>query len=504
MPNFMENIKNNTRYILAISFIVLIFLISKNFFIKNTVTSDDCKGGKCQSAMDNASLSDADPVYFSNDLFNSNPGEYYRLSFKEQSDKDASIAVKATNAFDEEKEIRTVELKKGNNETFQEVSFPAGGKYTDIKFEKTSAKDGSSIKISGVQVSKLNVASEDEFSNLKPTISGEVDFSQQDQKQISDSSAKFSQGTEKGILIGQVFKSQVDYITGVAFNMDITKAGGGGGRKYVVQLREADYDGASLEVGKLILAELNFSLDEVDQFRQEDGKLRFPIFARLEAGKYYFIGINNDKGEPDRFNNIILRGTSDNSKYPDGIIGVKTKGATYTVAGALYFATYGASFKKYNDREILSNSLVQDLGKGKGIFIYENGESSSNAIDLYSGSKGVSFNSDKNAMSGTIGDGSSYFEYKFYTVYPSNKIRISGKQADAGWSKVAVSYSFDGDNWTEIPSDTSGPIQLFDFEIANDHLADTVYLKVAPYYPDENQKQYGPADFRVEADLIMK
>jgi hypothetical protein len=504
MSNAIKIIKSNTRYGLAFLLILAVFLINENFLIDNTITSDDCRGGKCQGVGDGVNLSDNDPIYFSNDVFGSNAGEYYRLSFREQPGRDTLIVVKMTNAFDQEKEIKNIELKKSNSEFFQEIFFPTDGKYTDIKFEKKNPKDGANVKISNVQVSKLNVSSEDEFSKLKPTITGEVDFNQEDQKQTSDSSAKFSQTTQKGILVGQVFKSQVDYITGVSFDMDVTSAGGGGGRKYVIQLREADYDGASLEIGKTILAEVDFSLDTIDQFRQEDGKLRFPIFARLEEGKYYFLGLNNDKGEPDKFNNIVFRGTNDNSKYPDGIIGVKTKGMTYTVAGALYFATYGASFKKYNGREILSNSLIQDLGRGKGIFIYKNGESSSNVIDLYSGSNGTIFNSEKNAMSGTIIEDSPYFEYKFYTVYPLSKIRISGKQADAGWSQVAVSYSFDGDNWTEIPSGVSNAIQVFNYEIANNRPADTVYLKVAPQDPDEKQKQYGLADFRVEADLIMK
>jgi|WetSurMetagenome_2_1015567.scaffolds.fasta_scaffold29860_2 hypothetical protein len=508
MQNAVKTIKNNTRYFLAISLIALIFLISKNFFADNTVTSDDCKGGKCPGVADGINLSDSDPVYFSNDIFSSNSGEYYRVSFKDQSDKNTSITVKLTNAFDEEEEIKSFELKKASGEFFREILFPADGKYTDIKFEKKNPKDGANVKISSVQVTRLNVASTDEFSKLKPSISGEVDFGQEDQKQTSDSSAKFSQSAEKGILVGQVFKPQTDYITGVAFDMDISKSSGGSSRKYSIQLREADYDGESLEIGKLILAEESFSLSTANNYRQEDGKLKFPIFSRLEKGKYYFIGINNDKAIPDKFDNIVIRGSKDNSKYPDGIIGVKTKGSTYTVVGALCFATYGASFKKYNDREILSSSLIQDLGKGKGLFVYKNEGLSSDVIDLYSSSPDVTFDSGKSAISGTANQ-DSYIEYKFYTIYPFSKMRISGMQADEGWSKVDIAYSFDGDNWTEIPSDASGSLQSFDWEISNARLADAVYLKITPYYPEAgypeaSQKQYGIADFRAEAELIMK
>lgn len=505
MEKITKIIKNNTRYILVLTVIVLAVLVNKNFLINNTVTSDDCKDGKCPGVLDEINLSDENPVYFSNDLLNSSLGEYYRLSFKQRSEGDTSVLVKETNAFDEENIIKTVELKKSNKESFQEILFRSSGKKTDIKFEKKDANDGIDVKIYSVRVSKLNVRSEDEFSKLNPTINGEVNFDEEDQEQTKDSSEKFMQSSQEGILIGQVFKPDVDYITGVSLDMDITRAGEGDPRRYSIQLRKADFDGESLEVGKAVLAEQYFSLNTVERYRQEDGKLKFPLFSRLEKGGYYFLGINNDNGQPDKFNNIVMRGSSDRLKYPNGIIGVKAKGMTYTQSGALYFVTYGASFKKNNGKEILSNSMIEDLGKGKGLFVYDIGEFGSNLIDLYSSSDDVKFDNEKKAIYASTGE-KSYFEYKFYTGYPFEKIKISGNQPDEKWSKTAISYSYDEKNWKEIPFNSISQVQTFDYEITNENLADadTVYLKFTPYYPEEDQKQFGLEDFRVEADLLIK
>lgn len=502
MKNIREIAKNNVRYIVALIIILLAFLISKNFFIDNTVTSDDCKDGKCQSVLDEISLSDENPVYFFNDIFDSNPGEYYRLSFKQRSDKDSFVLIKETNAFDEENEIKTVELKKSNQENFQEILFRSGGKRTDIKFEKKNFKDGTKAKIYDVHIFKLNTENENEFSKLKPTITGEIDFNEEDQKQ-TDSSEKFSQSAEPGMLIGQVFKPKAEYITGVSLDMDITRAGDGGPRKYLIELREADFDGESLEIGKKILAECRFSLNTVERYRQENGKLRFPLFFRLEKDKHYFIGINNDKGEPDKLNNIVLKGTSDQSKYPDGIIGVKNKGLTFTQSGSLYFVTYGADFKKINGRGILSGSLVEDLGKGKGVFLYNIDESGSGLIDIYSSSGDINFDGEKKSVYGLREN--SYFEYKFYTVYPFEKMRIYGRQPDDGeWSKTKILYSYDEKNWKEIPSDTSGQTQIFNHEIKDGKFSDTIYLKLTPFYPEINQEKFGLESFKVEADLLVK
>ncbi|MFA6047636.1 MAG: hypothetical protein WCV59_00840 [Parcubacteria group bacterium] len=506
--------KENARYIFVFLAIILIILINKSFPAQ-VITSESCAGGKCKTILQNPNLTDKNPLLYINDIFESDANGYYRLVFQTEADQDSEIAVVATNPVDERKELKIINVKKLKNDSFQEILFSTDKKYSDILFEKKNKTDGAEISIIGIQISRLNVSSEKELLGFQPTIRGEVDLDVPDQSQ-TDNSKYFDQLRDPNIIFGQIFKPQVDYITGVSLDMDIVKQSNNGGKKYKLDLRDVDYtEGSVLEIKSNAIYDLSFTINDLEKYRQEDGKFKFPLFARLDPEKYYFIGINNDKIGVNKYNYLRLKGTSDGEKYKNGIVAIKTKGQSYSTTGDLYFETYGIRFGEYNGKKILRGSTIEDIGKGKGIFKYQPRNDSYDLVDTESYSSDVNFDDNKMVLSGSADpNDNSEFIYKFETIFPFNKFRIFARQADIGWSKVSVSYSYDEKNWKEIPATEASEIsssgysiqktQVFDYEIQENIPKDSVYIKISPQNPAPEEKEYGVSNLRIEADLLIK
>jgi hypothetical protein len=508
--NFSVNfVKKNVRYFLAALAIIAMFFISRSFPAQ-VITSESCAGGNCQAILDSPNLTRENPSYYVNDAMKSGPGQYYRLTFLTRTNKDTKIAVKITNPSDEDRELKTLELKKSEKNNFQEILFSTDNKYSDILFKKTDASDGADTNISSVQISKLEINSERDFANLKPAIRGEINVDSADQSQ-RDNSYVFNQLKDPNTILGQIFKPQADYIASVTLDMDIVKQDNNGGKKYKFELREAEFDGRVPEITSRVLSSVDFTVENAERYRQADGKFNFPILAKLDPEKYYFIGINNGNVAVDKFNYLRLRGTQDSKKYADGTVAVKTKGKTYSAVGNLYFITHQLSFSRYQDKKILSGEIIEDIGKPKGLFTYKSMGNIYDLADLEEYSPDIEYDDDKKTLAGTIEAGAdSYMIYKFDTIFPASKIRITGKQASADWDKVSISYSPDSISWKEIPdnitNDSNNPdnnLQYFDYSWNINPAIDEIYVKIVSR-ESQDGKRYGVKDFKVEADISMR
>lgn len=482
------------------------FLISRSFPAQ-IITSGSCAGGNCQAILDKPDLSKEKPSYYINDIFKSESGQYWRLTFLEEATQDSKINVKITNPSDKDKEIKAIEVKKSTENIPQEVIFHTDNNYSDLLFEKDDSGNAE-INISNVHISKLKIENEKEFSSLKQTIRGKMDVNHPDQSQ-ENTGYLFNQLKDPDVILGQIFKPESEYISSVKLDIDIIKQDNNGGKKYKLELREAEYDGEAPDVTSNVLASVDFTSENIEKYRQDDGKFKFPVFARLDKEKYYFIGINNGNVAVDKFNYLRLRGTSDKSQYSNGIVAIKTKGKTYSAPGDLYFITYGLDFEKYLDKKILRGEIIEDIGKGQGMFTYQPGENIYNLADLYEYSPEIDYDDSKNVLFGKMQEGQdSFMIYKFETIYPFTKMKLTGKQANASWGKISISYSYDKNKWTEIPDSMAdaqghiGPFQYFDFSWDAFH-EDEIYVKIAPKEFEEGKK-YGLGDLRVEADLLMK
>jgi len=511
-------IKNNTRYLLAFLSLGLISAINMDFPAE-IVSSASCEGGGCIISLQDPNLTDKTPAFHINDVFQSSSNGYFRLVFQTKSNKNTKIIVKANSPIDEEKELKRLDLKRTVYDSPQEIIFSTDRRYTDIFFEKEDRADGAEVSIAGIQVTKLDISNDQDLSSLKSTIFGNIDFGTLNQSQ-NDNSKYFTQLMEPQMIFGEIFKPQDDYISGVELDFDVIKQSNNGGRKYKLELRNVEYEeGGAPEIKSNALSQIDFSLDELEKYRQEDGKFKFPLYAKLDKNKYYFIGINNDRMDVNKFNYLRLRGTSDGEKFKNGSLAVKFKGQSYLVAGDLYFSIYGIKYGEYNGKKILRGSVMEDIGKKKGIFKYHLRGDTYDLIDLDSYSSDINFNEGKGALAGSTDskkntENRSYFIYKFETIFSFTKFRIFARQADINWNRVLMSYSYDSINWKEIPSnenDTSNSndygirgVQFFDTEISENIPKDKIFIKISPQDLPEDGKKYGIKDFKFEADLKIE
>lgn len=508
IKTFLGKINENQRYIWAFLALLVTFSISKSFPAE-IITSESCQNGKCQAVLEEPSISPKNPKYYINDIFSSEPDKFYRLTFRERSNQETILLMKATNPLDEEEIIGEIGLKKSYGNNFHELIFSTSGKSTDILFEKAGV-DGAEILISDVRISRLNISNKSEISNLKKTIATESSSYVLSQKQEKNDYA-FNQLIEPKLIFGEVFKNDLDFITEIELDLDIVKQGDGGGEKFKLTLREADFDGITPEVKSKSLAELKFSFDGIEQYRQENGKFKFPIFARVKKDSYYFIGLENDRVEVNKFNHILVRGTKNDSSYMDGATAVKKDSQSYPALGDIYFKVFGTNFDKYADKRILSGTTIEDLGKGTGMFKFRPTGTRMALLDIYEQSAEISFDDNKKVLIGKNDPLSeNYFTYKFETIFPFEEFRLTADKENPDWSKVKIFYSLDNSDWKEVPSvltEKNLEVEKYSFQEFNLSLKgekNNNFLCLKIQSEETDKKYFGLDSLEVIADLKLK
>jgi len=447
-----EFFKKNSRYIIATLILLLVFLINRGLFIKETITTEDCSKGNCPTTVvEEPSLSDKSAFFYIDDLMQNKEKGYYRLTFKARSNENSSMILKLVDFAENEASIKKYSLTKNSKYSYEEFNLYYDGNFPLILFEKENFNDNSKIYIKEVGISKLNITNEAEFKNLKPTIIGETDFDAIDQKQIDDSSYKLPWLKEENTSIGQIFKADSEYISGISFKLDITKSIDPGSRKYILSLQKVSYDGNSIKKASDSLTSLNFSVaSSIEKYRQGNGSFLFPIFAHLEKGSYYWVSISNSNVNVNDFDFLTFRGSKNENSYPDGSAAMKKGKEIYTIDGDLYFIVHSASFRSEGSERILSGAKIEDLGKGLGSYSYQTKGTSSDALDLDPSSSDVNFDGERKILRANVKEENSLI-YKFSTIYPIIQFYFKGQQIKSNWNKIKVFYSLDKENWIALP-----------------------------------------------------
>jgi len=452
MINEAKNwIANNKRYIAVFLVLLFTYFINQEIFTKKTITAEDCAGGKCLSAKESLSLSDEIPFYYLDDELVGKEKGYYRLTFKAKSNKSAEILVKATTYLDEEENIGRLEVDSGQEFVYKELNFFFSGEHPNVLFEKENWTDGAEIYIQEANLSRLNINSEGQFVSLKPTVIGETKWDVFSENQIHDSSYSFPWLREKKSSLGQVFKSNSEYITGITLNMDIIQTRRTSSKQYVLSLREVDYDGKDIKASDGNLASLNFSTAEaLKKYRQSDGTFLFPLVAKLEKGKHYFLSIDNSKVNVGKNNFLSFRGSKEEDAYQEGSAAMKKGSQIYKIDGDLFFSVHSAQFKEIDGNRILSGAKIEDLG-GSGLYTYETKGLIQDLLDVELSSGGsLNFREDLRSFVNNV-KGENDFVYKFYMRHPMKNFTFLAEKVRPGWNRVKILYSFDGQNWKDIP-----------------------------------------------------
>jgi hypothetical protein len=444
---------------------------------------------------------------YRNDILSSKGGEFYRLIFQVETNQDSEIEVFVTNALDQDKLVGSFVLKKDDVKKFHEAIFQTDKNYTDLLFVKRDL-DGAEIFVKNIKTSKLNIFGEKELANLKPTIFGNMKIKDPNQQQEKNDFV-FKQLNELDVILGQIFQAKSDFIAEVELDIDVIKQGDGNGDKYALELREAEFDGFTPRITSRRVSALKFNAKKIEQYRQSNGKFRFPILAPVENGKYYFIGLDNDGVEVNQFNYLAPRGSSESSNFSNGEIAVKYKGESFPAQGDLYFKIFGADFEEIDGKKILLGTAIEDLGGGKMIFGYQPDESRYGFSDFYESTSDVELDKENSAIFGEVNlESESFFSYKFETLNPFKTFRISGENFQANFNNLKIAYSFDEEEWIEIsPNQIEAEqfVQVFNFSQSEKTSHDLIYLKIYPKtdFPEGTliPAEYGIKNFRFEADL---
>jgi len=511
IKKIFEYLKENQRYLWVFLVLLLTFVINKAFPAK-VITSEDCANGNCQMIIEEPSLGKSDSRFYINDILESRKDNYYRLTFREKTNQDTRLSIKVTDPLDRERKIGELAIIKNYQDNFHEIIFSTDRKYSDLLFEKTNSNDKSEIIISSVKITPLNITNDARIVELKKTLHAKSAEATLSEKQEKNDYA-FDQLKEPEIIFGEVFRSNIDFITEIELDLDIIKQGDGGGEKFRLVFREADFDGVTPEITSHALNELKFSFDSLEQYRQANGKFKFPIFSRVQRGSFYFVGINNDRVEVNEFNHLLVRGTKDATSYPNGSSAVKKDNKSYPAMGDIYFKIFGITFDQFENQRILAGETVEDIGGGKGIFKFNPIENRLALLDLYDYSENIDFDDGRKIIYGEIKPNKeSFFTYHFETFYPFTQLNLTGKKLDPKWSNLKILYSYNNQDWQEAPSSiefvqnekTTEEIstQVFNFTLNEKVPKNSVYFKIIP--TNLEQENFGLENLEVTANLIIK
>lgn len=553
----IDFIKTEKRLCLAAFFVVATFFVCQALYSSQKITSKNCASGECaQTLAEKPQLSKGNGFFYLDEILKNNPPGYYRLAFKEKSDKGEKIIIKINTYSEKEDQIGELTLDPSDNFQDQEIFFSLPDGFENILFQKEDSSGPANIFIKNVGISRLNIKSLDELAGMKKTVMGETKTNMITESQ-GGVSADFPWLKDSKTEIGQIFQAQSDYnISSISLAMDVIRDLNSSSRQYVLSLREANYDGEKISSAGPIIDDVLFSVQGMmEKYRQGDGTFLFPLFGHLEKGKHYMLILDNSKVDVNDRNYLSLKGDKNENSYPNGSALIKKLGQLTKIDGDLFFQIHGVDLYKENGTAILDGAKIEDLGGGVGGYSYKTAGDYSDLFNLSNFSPGTSFNSNYNVIFAPAQNNSN-FSYAINTLYPISRINFSATQARSVWKNVKVAYSFDQIKWIDMPfsrisedigsessratnnmttsdsetddssgnnSDGNSPdntspnsgdpgnldganIQSFDFNIMPTDFVNTVYFKIT-YDPNDNRTDanyFGVKDLSITADLKMK
>lgn len=500
----MDFIKNNFKYaaVFAIFWVALMIGYSE----KNSVKSDSCVNPKKTDSMAVVApeISPRGKYYRISNFLNTASGDYYRLAFNTKVDQESEITINLASISGGNSPISSILLEVGEDYASKEVVFKADGFYRDLIFEK-KGDNVSKVYIKNVSLSRLNVKSEYEAKLLRPVMLGNTKIVESGARQTEKEEKYFSQLKSSKTKLGQIFKAGDEYMAGVS--LDLREKGSSSG-KYRLELKEAKEKKGNIAISSEAIASLEFSSNDIEKYKnEEDGKAFFPLASQLEKDRLYFIGISNSLVSNNFLNYLEIRGTDDKNAFPKGEAVVWQDGKVQEI-GDLFFVIHSAEFSDFQGERILTGVKIEDMGGGSGLYSHQTSQRSNDILDLFSYKRGdVWFNDYEGIISGSPRNEASYV-YRFYSPFAFEKIRIISEQMYAGWYRVVISYSFDNQNWTDLPYDGDGENdspQKFNSVIDGNGTNKELYIKVTYDKFDEKEiKLFGLRNFSITSELKMK
>lgn len=392
--------------------------------------------------------------------------KYYKIGFWIFSEKETQLDLRVASS-DEVLPVASVGvvIDAENKFRYYEYNFRAPLDATSLEFAATT-NGAATFFVDDVKLFQLNIEKEENLAQIKKTLRGENYEAFVGEKQLlrtENSDALIEPKT----LLGQLFTPKFSSLSSVTFAL--IKKGDGGTGEYGLELREYN------EKTQLILAQKI----AVKNFFAKDVTLEnttFPLAAKLEVGKKYWLGFNNSAAKTSAENYLAVGGTNDNGAYAEGNIFLqKGENKFFTEEKDLYFSTSYMNENAQGADALPLGETLYDLGQGKNRMDYEiSALDRSSALNIFA-EKDSSIDKSGNVV---LNSDSAYLAYQIETK-GRNVNRVSVQNILFN-NNISIALSTDGKEWVEIFSDNSGkPTQNSGkIDVVFKKQAQTVFVKM--------------------------
>jgi len=430
--------------------------------------------------------------------------------------KKTRAKVYLSDEFDQSQEIKQIELQDDGDLQNNEIELCANADYQNLLFKKEQDNEVGAFEISNLVFYPLSIKKHN-FNNLISPIVGNTDFSNVVYRSMfgADDANSVFKFTRKNQIIGQIFIANADSISGVDLKLRFIRSGGSG--HYLLDLKEVSNRDGRIQLVPDRIAYYYFDKKNIEQYLDtEKGVYHIPLAARLEIGKTYFIGINNEAVKFNYFNTLEIYGRSDSSNE-EIIFSINDK--TRKKRSALYFQVYGTDYTRMLGEKVLTGAKILDNGDGTGQYIYEQRGEFSDYLDLEQTTAieneiyNIFYDNVVGGVSGRA-RGDNKFVYKINTIYPFTIMKIEADQPGGGFTNSLVYYSFNNNDWLEIQSDSYKLVDVLPEEensfqelILGDGKTKTVYIKVTydkNSTGNKNIQLFGLRNLRITANLNLE
>ncbi|EKE21126.1 MAG: hypothetical protein ACD_7C00348G0011 [uncultured bacterium] len=377
-----------------------------------------------------------------NNYLTTQKNKYYKIGLWISSPKDSHFKISLTRGdkyfpIAEVGVIASIE----NEFKYYEYNFRSPEDLAGLEFF-VSNLEPSIVFIDDIRLIPLAIEKEDELAHIRATIIGNNQEVKKGEEQLShqgDSDALSFPNT----LIGQIFIPQKSDLVGASFAF--TKRGDGGIGDYTLEIREFNNDNQTISLNKIAVE--SFSSKDITSENKY-----FPIVAKLEVGKKYWLGFNNKGVNVSNENHLAIGQADNNRAYlnGDGFL-IQDENKIFTEENDLYFTTSYLDPIKIDSREFAYSETLYDLGREKDRLDYQLDSAMGNNILDIQKKQNISVDKWKNIL---LNEKDSYLVYK---------IKANEKNIDKlilnniiFHNNINLFISRDGDHWTEIFSDNSG------------------------------------------------
>ena len=480
------------------------------------------------SNKDSFILNTENPKNILENFISSRKGDYYRLVFKvkrneedpghkseisvgasqtidaNKEEQNQRIKVKLVSEWGEEQEITNVNINEVNggfaevvfltenrfeNVVFELISIPANskefegngeGEIAPTRIKILDGADGA--KLSDVRLSRLEINSEKQARNLKPTNFSRIRTSELVARKYY-LNRQYNDGLNASNRVIQQFDPSGRYSTQLA--MKLNKIGDGGEGEYKIVVRFKDQTIKNTGKSEILDKKIKFFANDLDIIRQEDGFIRFSFLSDFQREGEYSVEITNESVKVDENNYVQLENVTDS-----------TDSASYFKFSFVDFTT-----NKDSNEEVLGGSTIEDIGSHL-IYSYQNNGSIMDFVNIFELDGEIDFDQEDGIIDGKsyIGD---FFTYKFDLKNGIEKIKLEVEIFGGNNEEVLIEFSYNNLDWEKINSvDDKNGIQKIDQIISNSNQANkTIYFRVK-CNKEEGGVHFGLSSFSIRAKLL--